>query len=99
MVLPVSEQFAGYAARVADRLKAGGVRVELDTRNETLANRVRLAEQHKVPVVIVVGAREEEGNSVSLRLRGGRKVASMPLDRLAEQMAKDVRERTADLSV
>lgn len=98
-ILPVSEQFAEYAAQIADKLKAGGVRAELDTRNETLANRVRLAERYKVPVVIVVGAREEAGNSVSLRLRGGRKVASMPLDVLATQMAKDIRERSADLSV
>ena len=99
MVLPVSEQFVGYASRVADRLKAERVRVEVDGRNETLANRVRVAQQQKVPVVLVVGAREEADDTVSLRLRGGRKVASMPLEGLSESLAKSIRERAADISI
>jgi len=98
-VLPVSEQFADYAERVGKALRTAGARVEVDARNETLGARVRLAQQQKVPVVAVVGAREEEDGTVSLRLRGGRKVSSMLLDDFANQLGQDVRDRNGDLSV
>lgn len=98
-VLPVSEQFAEYAERVGKALKTAGARIEVDARNETLGARVRLAQQQKVPVVAVVGAREEQEETVSLRLRGGRKVSSIPLTDFASRLGQDVRARNSDLSV
>jgi threonyl-tRNA synthetase len=99
VVLPVSDQFTDYAARVTGRLRAAAARAELDGRGETLGNRVRQAQQMKVPVVVVVGAREEESATVSLRLRGGRKVSSILLDDFADQLGQDLRDRRVDLTV
>jgi threonyl-tRNA synthetase len=68
-VLPVSDRQAGYARELADRLRAAGIRAEADLRNETLNYRVRAAETHKVPYVLVVGEREQASQSVSVRRR------------------------------
>jgi threonyl-tRNA synthetase len=68
-VLPVSDRQADYAREVADRLRASKVRAEADLRNETLNYRVRAAETHKIPYVLVVGEREQASQSVSVRRR------------------------------
>ncbi|MGC4865238.1 threonine--tRNA ligase [Micromonospora sp. DT53] len=98
-VLPISDQFVEYGEKVAGRLREAGARVEVDARNETLGNRVRLAQQEKVPMVAVVGAREQEEQTVSLRLRGGKKIASIRLDEFAERLGADLRDRTPELTL
>ncbi|HEY8474855.1 MAG TPA: threonine--tRNA ligase [Natronosporangium sp.] len=97
VVLPVADEYADYAERVAKALRTRRVVVEVDARNETLGNRVRQAQQQKVPVVAVVGAREAEAGTVSLRLRGGRKVNAVPLERLSKQLTEAVDQRQAEL--
>jgi threonyl-tRNA synthetase len=72
-VIPISDDAADAARSVADRLKARGVRVHLDTRNETLNYRIRDAETLKIPYMAVVGKREAESDSVALRIRGAGK--------------------------
>ena len=72
-VIPISDDAADAARSVAERLKARGVRVHLDTRNETLNYRIRDAETLKIPYMAVVGKREAESDSVALRIRGAGK--------------------------
>ncbi|MGH3648572.1 MAG: threonine--tRNA ligase [Micromonosporaceae bacterium] len=98
-VLPISDQFAEYGEQVATRLREAGARVEVDSRNETLGNRVRLAQQQKVPLVAVVGAREQEDSTVSLRLRGGKKVGAVPLSDFADTLGADLRKRVPELTL
>ncbi len=61
VVLPVSEKFAAYGEEVRAALAPGGVRVELDARNEKLGYKIREAQLQKVPYMLVVGGREQEG--------------------------------------
>ena len=68
-VIPVVGDFADYAAEVTNRLKAAGVRAELDDRNEKLGYRIREAQLSKVPYMVVVGADEMETNGVTVRAR------------------------------
>jgi threonyl-tRNA synthetase len=70
-VLPISEKFADYGEAVRRELAAGGVRVELDARNEKLGYRIREAQLQKTPYMLVVGAREAEDGTVSARRRSG----------------------------
>mgnify|MGYP002556083179 CR=1 FL=1 len=69
-VLPISPTFADYAEKVTEKLKAAGVRAELDARNEKIGYRIREAQLSKVPYMIVVGANEEEAGNISVRARG-----------------------------
>jgi threonyl-tRNA synthetase len=70
-VLPVSEKVADYAHRVHAELAAAGLRVELDADNEKLGYKIRQAQLQKVPYMLVVGPREAETGTVSVRLRKG----------------------------
>ena len=80
VVLPISEKFSEYAASVRDQLAGAGVRVELDDRNEKLGYRIREAQLQKVPYMLVVGAREQEESTVSVRRRAGEDLGAMALD-------------------
>jgi threonyl-tRNA synthetase len=80
LVLPVSEKFAAYGETVRARLSAAGVRVELDGRNEKLGYRIREAQLQKVPYMLVVGAREQEDGTVSVRRRAGDDLGALAID-------------------
>jgi threonyl-tRNA synthetase len=66
-VLPITDSLLGYAESVVDELKQENVRVELDDRNEKVSYKVRDWETKKVPYMLVLGKKEEEGKSVSVR--------------------------------
>jgi threonyl-tRNA synthetase len=69
-VLPITDNQNQYAETVFDRLRVEGFRVELDSRSEKIGAKIRDAEVHKVPYMFVVGGKEAEANSVSVRKHG-----------------------------
>jgi threonyl-tRNA synthetase len=77
VVLPVADDALDYAGQVRDRLRAGGIRVELDDRDATLALRVRDAQAKHAPYVVVIGRREVDEGTVSVRLRNGERLPTM----------------------
>ena len=78
-VIPIGENFADYARSVRDVLFDDGYRVDLDDSNEAMGKRIRAAEVLKIPYMLVVGRREAESESVSVRLRGGSDLGSLSL--------------------
>jgi threonyl-tRNA synthetase len=79
VVLPISEKHLEYARRVTDELKAAGIRVQLDDRNEKLNARIRDAQLQKIPFMLVTGDREAKAGEVSVRRRDAGDVGSRPL--------------------
>jgi threonyl-tRNA synthetase len=71
IVLPISDRLNEYAQGVRERLRAAGVRVELDDRSESVGRKIREAELCKIPNMLIVGDREADSDSVSLRTRRG----------------------------
>lgn len=71
VVIPIADRHNGYAARIAEELKARGVRVQLDDRSERMNLKIREAQINKVPYTLVVGDKEVEYGTVSVRLRSG----------------------------
>ncbi len=98
-VLPVSEAHASYGRSVADRLRTAGIRVELDDRNEKLGYRIREAQLQKVPYMLVVGARESQEGTVSLRRRTGEDAGAVPVDRVLADLVAEVASRSVTLTV
>ena len=98
-VLPVSEKFMDYARAVHARLRAAHVRAELDDRNEKLGYKIRDAQVRKVPYMLVVGGREAEQGTVSLRPRTGDDRGAVPLDRVVTELTAEIAARAADLTV
>ena len=92
-ILPVSEQWTESARDLVARLRAEGLRVELDDR-DTLGYRIRAAEMHKVPYMGIVGEREAGAGTVSVRMRGaGRKQVAMGRGDFVERLRDEVARR------
>lgn len=70
IVLPLSEHYMEYAQQVQQRLDGLGFRVELDSRSEKLGYKIREAEMQKIPYMLIVGAKEQEAESASVRVHG-----------------------------
>jgi threonyl-tRNA synthetase len=85
VMIPISERHAEYAHKVADQLKAVGVRVHVDSRNEKMNAKIREHAMQKVPFLLVVGDKEAEAGKVNVRTRGKEKTEDMPA---AEFVAK-----------
>ena len=68
-VLPISEKFFGYAGDILQSLKAAGIRCEMDNRDEKIGYKIRSAQMEKVPYMLIVGQKEEESQTVSVRSR------------------------------
>ena len=88
-----------YARAVHARLRAAHVRAELDDRNEKLGYKIRDAQVRKVPYMLVVGGREAEQGTVSLRPRTGDDRGAVPLDRVVTELTAEIAARAADLTV
>ena len=90
-VLPVSEKTLDYARSVTDALENAGVRVVLDESNEKIGYKIRLAQQEdRVPYMLVIGAREAEGNTVAVRTRAGEDLGAMPLDDFVAKVQDEI---------
>ena len=89
LVLPASDDSRPYASSIKDRLSADGLRTELDERDATLGARIRAAQQRKIPYLAVVGQREEQAQTISIRLRNGEQLAPVTIDEFTA-MARSV---------
>jgi len=77
VMIPIAERHAPYAEDVATRLRAAGVRVEVDARNEKMNGKIREHAMKRVPFLLVVGDKESEANKVNVRTRGKEKTEDM----------------------
>lgn len=94
-VLPISDKHMEYGQKVLDELKASGIRAELDSRAEKIGYKIREAQMQKVPYMLVVGAKEEEENLVSVRSRFAGDEGQKSLDEFIAAMKEEVESKTA----
>jgi threonyl-tRNA synthetase len=92
-ILPIADRHIEYAREVQRRLAQLGVRVEVDDRSERLNLKIREAQLSKVPYMLVVGNKEIENDAVSVRVRGGTDLGSMPVAAFAATIEKDIQEK------
>ncbi|WP_246844361.1 threonine--tRNA ligase, partial [Hydrocoleum sp. CS-953] len=78
-LLPVNSEFLPFAQEVAEKMRQVGIRAEADISNERLGKLIRNAEKAKIPVMAVVGAKEVESNSLSIRTRSAGELGSIPV--------------------
>jgi threonyl-tRNA synthetase len=94
IVLPISDRLNEYAESVRERLRAAGLRVELDDRGESVGRKIREAELRKIPNMLIVGDREAEGDSVSLRQHRSGDQGNVPVSELIEKLVSEASSRT-----
>jgi threonyl-tRNA synthetase len=90
VIITIADRHLPYARQVAEKLKAEGLRVEVDERGERMSAKIRDAQNQKIPYMLVVGDRELENNQVALRLRSGENPGPMPLDAFLQRARQDI---------
>ena len=89
-VLPITDRALGYADEIAKQLDGAGFRVEVDGRNEKIGKKIREATLEKIPYMLVVGDRDVENATVSVRLRTGEDLGAMSLADFTARLKQDV---------
>jgi len=92
-VVPVGEEQHGAATALATELEKSGLRVEVHTAGQTLGKRIRQAETMKVPYVAVLGAKEAEAGTVSVRRHGKGDLGALKVDAFVKQVSTEDREK------
>ena len=96
-LVPISERHHEYARKVEAELKAAGLRVEVDDRNEKMNGKIRDFANQKTPYILVFGDKEQEANAVSVRTRGKGDQGSMPLASFIAKAQALVKSQSTEL--
>ena len=92
-MLPISEKYADYAAKVEAELKKNGILATIDNRSEKIGYKIRETRLAKVPYMLVVGQKEEEEGLVSVRSRFAGDEGQKTLDEFIDQICKEIRTK------
>jgi len=93
VVLNITDKHSQYAQKIAKKLRKSGFRVESDLRNEKITYKIRDHSMQRVPYLLVVGDKEIENNSVSVRARGSEDLGEMSLDDFNQRISKETEEK------
>jgi threonyl-tRNA synthetase len=88
--IPVAEEFAGYLGEIIDRLRAEGVRAELDASDDRMQKKIRNAAQQKVPFQLIAGEQDRAAGTVSFRYRSGEQDNGIPIDEAVRRIREAI---------
>jgi threonyl-tRNA synthetase len=94
--IPIAERHEDYLRDVVARLKANGLRAELDASDERMQNKIRRAQEQKVPFMLVAGDRDVEAGAVSFRYRSGEERRGVPVDDAVAEILAVVSQRLVE---
>jgi threonyl-tRNA synthetase len=92
-VLPLSEKFRAYGEKVFSELKQNGIRTELDSTDQTLNYRIRNAQLEKVPYMVIVGGKEEEAKTISIRTREEKQENGLKLSDFISRLETEIENK------
>ncbi|MDQ6741145.1 MAG: His/Gly/Thr/Pro-type tRNA ligase C-terminal domain-containing protein, partial [Actinomycetota bacterium] len=95
VAIPVAEAFNEYMFDVVDKLKAQGIRAEVDVSSDRFPKKIRTASKDKVPFVLIAGGDDVDASAVSFRFRDGSQDNGVPVDEAVTRIVEAVRNRTA----
>ncbi|MEI6250941.1 MAG: threonine--tRNA ligase [Actinomycetes bacterium] len=93
VAIPVAEAFNDYLAEVVAKLKARGVRAQLDDSDDRMPKKIRVAQSEKIPYMMIAGGEDVEAGAVSFRFRDGTQRNSIPIDEAVEEIVRSIKER------
>ncbi len=96
VVIPIADRHIEAANELAALLRAQGLRIEVDESSNRMQNKIRLAQEQKIPYMVVLGDREIEARTASPRTRAGEQQPPEPWDAFADRLAAESRERRVD---
>jgi threonyl-tRNA synthetase len=96
-VIPIADRHVEYARQVAEKLRAEGMRVNVDESTERMQNKIRKAQGQKTPYMLVIGDKERDAGAVAVRLRTGEDLKAMPLDQFIARAVPIMKSRASNL--
>jgi len=93
VAIPVAEAFNDYLAEVVAKLKARGVRAQLDDSDDRMPKKIRVAQSEKIPYMMITGGEDVEAGAVSFRFRDGTQRNAIPIDEAVEEIVRSIKER------
>jgi len=93
IIIPIKDSVAEYAQKIVNSLREVGMRVEIDSRNETLDKKIRNAELSKIPYSLVVGEREATAGTVSVRKKGKGNLGTVALEEFIKQAKEEIKNK------
>jgi threonyl-tRNA synthetase len=93
VIVPIADRHNDAGRELAGVLKKRGIRVEVDDSSNRMQNKIRMAQEQKVPYMLVLGDREVEGRTAAPRTRAGAQQPAIGWDELAEQLSTEAAER------
>jgi len=91
--IPITDDHVGYLIQVADRLRAHGIRVEVDSSDDRMQKKIRNAQRQKVPFMLLAGDDDVAAGAVSFRYRSGEQKNAVPIDAAIDEILDAVRDR------
>ena len=95
-VMNITSRSEEFSKAVAKKLDEAGIRQETDLRNEKIGYKIREAQSQKIPYMLIIGDKEAEAGTVSVRTRSGGDMGSMPLDEFIAKVTEQTKSRTLD---
>ncbi|MDD2483210.1 MAG: threonine--tRNA ligase [Candidatus Shapirobacteria bacterium] len=96
-IIPITDCQLEYAQNIEKELKENGIRVEIDDKSETMQNKIRNAAGEKIPYMIIIGGREAENNTISVRQRDGQDLGIMPLSQFIDSLKDQISKKSLNL--
>lgn len=92
-IIPISEKHDNYAKEIEKQLKEKNIRVELKNENETLGKKIREAEMQKIPYLLILGDKEIEAKTVSIRERGKGDIGARPVNSFIDKICSQIQQK------
>jgi len=96
-IIPITDGQLEYAKSIEKTLRENDIRIELDDKSETMQNKIRNAAGEKIPYMIIIGGREEENKTISVRQRDGQDLGNMSLDDFINQIKDQITKKALNL--
>lgn len=96
-VIPVSEKTNEYAEKVYEELRNRGFRVEIDTRNSQMGAKIRDAQMRKINYMLILGEKERDNGSISVRTRNNENINDIKLDKFMDDLSEEIKEKRMEI--
>jgi len=92
-ILPITDRNVKFAEQMREELKAKNIRVEVDSDNETLGNKIRKAQAEKVPYMLILGDKEEKAKKIAVRTKDGKDLGQMKLEEFSKKIGAEIESK------
>ena len=99
VIIPVADRHIEYASFVEKKLCEAGLRIKLDSRTERMGNKIRQAQSMKIPCMVILGDKEVNEGTISVRLRSGEQRNNMETENVTAMLGKTVMDKNAEIKL